>query len=712
MAVIKTIRNYSGIAIFFIAISILAFIAADLFIPKQGAQQIIIGSINGVDIQKSEFDTELKKLEFNYRLNNPDGGSINDQLRQSFREQAWTNLIFKYAYREHFENLGVAVTPEELTDLVQGDSLFIHPWIRQQFTNQETQVFDKQLVIRYLNQLSQMPPQQQASWENFENELKKERLRSKYVDLMRLSSYATKAEAERQYQNQTAKVNVKFLYVPYTSLVDSLYTEKVTDALLKAKLREKGDMYKAEETRSIDYVAFDIAPSKEDSTIFLEDLEQLAKDFEKAPSDSSFANLNSDIPQPFAFQPLNQVPTVIFDNNDVIEKGKVYGPYLDNDTYKIFKVADVKEDTMQYARARHILFSANKDASDTEKEEARKKANEVLQEIKNGADFAEMAKKYGSDGTAQKGGDLGFFANNGTMVAPFQDAVFSRSEKGLVPELVETDFGYHILGVTYPKTNKTYKIATVTRTLDPSEDTRNEILLQAEELKSKCSTLEDLKIEVGKIPALTVESAEKLATTATSIGAIQGAREIIRWAFNDAAIGKITDEDQVFEISDQNKFIIAVVTGKTAKDESTIDIFRTELEQEVLKDLKAEEISAKIDLNAKTLEDMAKSYGDAAQVNTANDVTFSSSVLQGAGFSPQSIGQAFGLNKEQRSKIIRDDSGIFILEVIDITAAPEIADYTQYKTQLEQSAGQRVQFMVDQAIREAAGIEDERYKYY
>ena len=49
---------------------------------------------------------------------------------------------------------------------------------------------------------------------------------------------------------------------------------------------------------------------------------------------------------------------------------------------------------------------------------------------------------------------------------------------------------------------------------------------------------------------------------------------------------------------------------------------------------------------------------------------------------------------------------------VGVTAAPEIADYTQYKTQLEQSAGQRVQFMVDQAIRKAANIEDERYKYY
>ena len=95
-------------------------------------------------------------------------------LRQSFREQAWTNLIFKYAYNEHFDNLGVAVTPEELTDMVQGDSLFIHPWIRQQFTNQETQVFDKQLSITlFKSAFNQMPQQQRASWENFENELKK-----------------------------------------------------------------------------------------------------------------------------------------------------------------------------------------------------------------------------------------------------------------------------------------------------------------------------------------------------------------------------------------------------------------------------------------------------------------------------------------------------------------------------------------------------------
>lgn len=710
MAVIKTIRNYSGIAIFFIAVSILAFIAADLIIPggAGGQQQLFVGSINGIKIPREEFENQVNEIEYNYRLGNQQA-SIDDQLRQSFREQAWSNLVFKYAYTDFYKELALAVSDKELQDMVQGDSLFIHPWIRQQFTNQQTNQFDKELVIRYLKQYNQMPPQQRQQWENFEKELYKERLRSKYVDLLRLSSYVTEAEAERQYQSQTAKVNVKYLYVPYTSLVDSLYKSKITDDLLSKKLKENKDKYKAEETRSLEYIVFDVFPSKQDSLSFQQDLKQLAQDFKKAPNDSSFASLNSDTPEPVQFQPVGQVPTILFDKHPTLEKAKVYGPYPDNNAYKIFKVIDIKEDSLAYVRARHILFQADETASEELKAEARKKANDILQQIKDGADFAEMARKYGTDGTAQKGGDLGFFANNGQMVAPFEKAAFAQEGTGLVPNLVETKFGYHILDITAAKTKNTYKIATITRTLDPSEETRDGVLLKAEELRSKSENADDLRAEIAKNPRLILEKAEKLPTSASNIGNITGAREVIRWAFNDASLNQVSD---VFEIADQNKYIIATLTAKTKKDESSVEIFRTELEQEVLTDIKAKEIISKLNLKAKTLEEMAKAYGTSAQVGTANDLLLNSAVLQNAGFSPKAIGQAFGLQKGKRTQAIQDESGVIIVEVLSTTPAPKIADYSQYKDQLVQNNSQRVQYLTDQALRKAANIVDERYKYY
>ena len=78
------------------------------------------------------------------------------------------------------------------------------------------------------------------------------------------------------------------------------------------------------------------------------------------------------------------------------------------------------------------------------KKEAKIKAQKVLDEIKGGADFAQMAKKYGEDGTASSGGDLGWFGE-GVMVQPFEEAVFALQKGQITQDLVETQFGYHII---------------------------------------------------------------------------------------------------------------------------------------------------------------------------------------------------------------------------------------------------------------------------
>ncbi|EKE07524.1 MAG: hypothetical protein ACD_18C00063G0001 [uncultured bacterium] len=80
-------------------------------------------------------------------------------------------------------------------------------------------------------------------------------------------------------------------------------------------------------------------------------------------------------------------------------------------------------------------------------------AIEILQQIKDGADFAEMATQFGSDGTKDQGGDLGWFSR-GQMVAEFEDAAFSLNKGELNPELVKTQFGYHVLQVTDKRTTK------------------------------------------------------------------------------------------------------------------------------------------------------------------------------------------------------------------------------------------------------------------
>ena len=96
----------------------------------------------------------------------------------------------------------------------------------------------------------------------------------------------------------------------------------------------------------------------------------------------------------------------------------------------------------------HILVAFPQGADDKAKAAAKAKAEEVLAKVKaKPADFAGLAKQYSQDpGSAQNGGDLGFFAKDGTMVKPFEDAAFSLKQ-GEISGLVETQFGYHILKV-------------------------------------------------------------------------------------------------------------------------------------------------------------------------------------------------------------------------------------------------------------------------
>jgi peptidyl-prolyl cis-trans isomerase C len=100
-------------------------------------------------------------------------------------------------------------------------------------------------------------------------------------------------------------------------------------------------------------------------------------------------------------------------------------------------------------RASHILIMANEKSTEAEKKAARTKIEGVLKRAKAGEDFAALAKEHSQDGSAQQGGDLNFF-RRGQMVPPFEQAAFSL-KPGEISDVVETQFGYHIIKVTERK---------------------------------------------------------------------------------------------------------------------------------------------------------------------------------------------------------------------------------------------------------------------
>ena len=110
------------------------------------------------------------------------------------------------------------------------------------------------------------------------------------------------------------------------------------------------------------------------------------------------------------------------------------------------------EFSSEQTNARHILFMFS---DDKDKVELKSEAQAVLVRIKNGEDFAELAAQYGSDSTKDNGGDLGWFSK-GMMVPEFENVAFSLQPGELNPELVETEFGYHIIQVIDQKIIKDF----------------------------------------------------------------------------------------------------------------------------------------------------------------------------------------------------------------------------------------------------------------
>ncbi|GAB3999281.1 SurA N-terminal domain-containing protein [Spirosoma daeguense] len=706
MSVINKIRERSGLAVGIIAVSLILFIVGgDLLGGRSllfGGNQQEVGKIDGQSIDYQEFNAKVDELRAQYEQQS--GRPPGDQELAQIREQAWNQLLFDIAYQNEFDKLGLKVTPEELVDMVQGSN--ISPTVRQAFTNPQTGVFDKSSIISYLKGLKNLPPQQQAAWASFERNLNSDRLREKYEGLMRMSVYATTAEAQKEYQAQNAKANVKFLFVPYYTINDT--TVKVTDSQLQDYLNKHKDEYQGSDSRSMQYVTFSVVPSKEDSATLYNEIKSLARGLGAAKDDSVFAQQNSDVRVPL-YITAGEMPEQLRASIGSFSPGGIYGPFRENNTYFIYKYGGTKKDTSFTARASHILIQT-RGLADSAKADARRRAEGLLKQIQGGASFEALAQTNSDDGSRSVGGDLGYFKNNGQMVKPFETAVFGATSAGLIPRLIETEFGYHIIKVTQPKTNVLYRIAAIGKTITPSQITRDDALRKADQFASEVRTKEEFDAKVKEDKSLVVATADRLPESANQINALAGSevRQIVRWAFDKGT--DIGDVSEPFIVGDQ--YVIAVLTKKTEEDKVTVDDFRTELTAKVRNELKGEQIITKLGNASGTLESIAQKYGAGALVETADDINLATGFLRSAGVDAVALGKAFGLKPGKRSKPFAGEGGVLIMETEALTEAPAVGDYTMYKTQIQQNNTSRVGFYINEAIKEAANVEDRRAKFY
>jgi peptidyl-prolyl cis-trans isomerase C len=116
----------------------------------------------------------------------------------------------------------------------------------------------------------------------------------------------------------------------------------------------------------------------------------------------------------------------------------------DKEVAQYYEINKDKFSVPKQVHARHILIKAASSATDEEKKKAKAKAEEILEQLKKGGDFAKLAGEFSEDtSTKTQGGDLGYFGPN-KMVKLFEDAAFAL-KPGEISGVVETPFGYHII---------------------------------------------------------------------------------------------------------------------------------------------------------------------------------------------------------------------------------------------------------------------------
>lgn len=692
----------------FVFVAISAFVLNDLFSGQSAifsSTSNDVGEIAGIDISLEEYQNAIREREANYFLNfNREPG---ERERPFIEQQAWEMLVAKYAIQSQYAKVGVDVTTDEVLDMLLGKHIDENLKSTPLFLD-ETGQFDRNKVQNYLNSIKNEPATSEARirWEMYQKDLAPARERIKYENLLIKTTYVTAAEAERNYHMQNDVAEVRYLYVPYYHVKDSAVT--VSESDYQEYYNENKERFKSEHVRDLNYVSFNVVPSADDSLAVREILEQLKPGLEKSENDSTFAEVNSTNDNPYARYFPSELPPYL--SNEELQPGKIIGPFLDGGTYKLVKISRIGKDTVFNARARHILITWTDDPDSTvlegNKKTAKERARKLLQDLKAGkADFAEKAREINTDASAQKGGDLGWFTS-GVMVKPFDDAIFGATRAGLLNDVVETQYGYHIIDITNVKDNTAYWVVTLAEEIAPSDETINATRRQAELFQAEISGVEDFKTKAGN-QGLTVMEAKGVQANDRRVGVLGDARAVVRWLFSEASTGEVSD---VFDLQDQ--YAVCVMTGEVDKGYKPLADVKSEILPAVRNRVKGKMIADELKGASGTLDEIATKTGPDASVFSNSSLKLTANSLATVGMVPKGVGTVFGLEAGKRTEPLTGDNGVIIIEVQSKTVAPETGDYATYQTQLKQEMSNRAQYSIADAIKGSSNIVDTRYKFY
>jgi peptidyl-prolyl cis-trans isomerase D len=696
MATLEKIRNKAGVLVaVFIGFALLAFVLTDLLnstgsILRSSQQEV--AEIDGVAITYPEYQAKIDEQEEFMKLQT---GKTSLDQKEMYRieDQVWNQTVFETIINEKAEELGIQVTPEELLTMVTGNN--VHPTIRQIFTNPQTGVFDQAQLINFLRQ-KDSDPQASFFWNFLEKQIISERINQKYTSLLKKGMYVTSSQAKMEAEANSRKVDFNFIAQRYISVPDSAVT--ISDAEIEKYYNDNIKSFERDATRDIEYVTFTVKPSAEDKEMAREWITKAMEVFGSKDTDpEQYVIMNSDAPYVDRYLKLNQLSSRLQDFVKTAKIGDLYGPYEENDAFKVTRLVDVKM-LPDSVKARHILIRTGASA-----EELNAKADSLMELIKNGADFAKLARSNSEDpGSAINGGDLGWF-QEGTMVKPFNDACFNSKKGDLVK--VQTQFGVHIINIMdIGKQVKKYKLATLVRDITYSSKTYQDVYSKATKFAALNNTPEKFNKAIEE-ENLVKRYGRGIKASDRNIGSLDSPRSLVRWAFENDP-GTISP---IYEFGDE--FVIALLTGKTEKGPAPLESVKNQIKRELLKEKKGDIIIDKIKNNMKGVSDINQ-LADKLNVKVmeAEGVTFADQQVTGAGIEPALVALAVYSKKDELSKPVKGNNGVFLVNVTNETKIP--ADPQVQKQQIQQGINYKIDYGIFSALKNSVEITDNRIRFY
>ena len=373
MISLDKLRKRSGLVIGIIGLALGAFLLGDLMSSSSSlfnSAQGVIGEVNNEVIDYREFETEAQNIDRIF------AGS---QDRNGLRDNLWASKVNDVIMGEQYEDLGLAISADELAGLAFGyKSGQMSATARQIFGLTGQEITPAQLAT-IIQQIQEQDPQR---WIYFESLILQERLAQKYSNLIRQGLTASNIDAEVYYNEQGTQASGRYVFKSFDTNVE------VSDSEIASYYKANQEDYPQNSSRELTIAIFDITATQADKDAVKANLTELLEDrvvynkasksnetvegFRNSSDAKSFVDSYADSSFDPTFYAEGQLSPAIESVLRNAEVGFVYGPYEENNSYKLARLNARRNDSIQVA-----IIDMAMDASEETANEIYAQASEM-----------------------------------------------------------------------------------------------------------------------------------------------------------------------------------------------------------------------------------------------------------------------------------------------------------------------------------------------